>query len=140
MAILITATYANENTLQNLVDDLVNIGLPTEKFFSNTVEMQVKIIAGPDIEAEITEVVQRHNPSETETRELEDKISAKVLTAVYEAPETLKNVTDDLINIGLPAEEIFADKKNKTVKVIAPAAIEREIVEVLNRHNPVQVD
>ena len=51
----------------------------------------------------------------------------------------MKNVADDLINIGLPAEEFFADKKSKQIKVIAGSAIESEIKEVLNRHNPAQV-
>jgi hypothetical protein len=50
----------------------------------------------------------------------------------------MKNVVDDLINnIGLPAEEVFADKKTKQVKVIAASAIEAEIKEVLNRHSPI---
>ncbi len=140
MALIVTATYSSLNTLQNVVDDLINIGLPTEKFLSNTVALQIKIISGASIEAEILEVVQRHNPAKTESHELKEKATAKVITAVYAAPETLKNVADDLINIGLPAEEIFTDTANKLVKVMAPAAIETEIKEVLTRHNPVQVD
>ena len=139
MPVIVTATYASDSTLQNVVDDLVNIGLPTEKILANSVSLQIKVISGPEIEAEILEVVGRHNPSETETHELKEKASAKVLTAAFESADTLKNVIDDLINIGLPAEEVFADKKNREVKVIAPVSIEAEIQEVLQRHNPIRV-
>ncbi|HHB76289.1 MAG TPA: hypothetical protein ENK84_07075 [Desulfobulbus sp.] len=65
---------------------------------------------------------------------------AETLTAAYESADTLQNVVDDLINIGLPAEEIFADKENRTVKVIAPKVIEAEIKEVMKRHDPFRVE
>ncbi len=61
---------------------------------------------------------------------------ALTITATYSSPETLKNVFDDLINIGLPAEEIFTDKEKKEVKVITGMDIEAEILEVLKRHEP----
>ncbi|MFP7756284.1 hypothetical protein ACLG6S_16835 [Thermodesulfobacteriota bacterium B35] len=139
MARIITATFASDATLKNTFDDLVNTGLPTEKIFVNHLELQVKIISGPEIEGEIMEVVNRHNPTGTASRELEEKETARVITATYGSAETLKNVTDDLINIGLPAEEIYADKAKKQVKVIAGSVIEPEIREVLGRHNPVEV-
>jgi len=137
---IITATYASSDTLGNIFDDLVNIGLPTEKIFTNTVELQIKVISGADIESEILQVLNRHNPTGTESHELKEKATAKVITATYASTDILKNVVDDLINnIGLPAEEVFADKNNKQVKIIAPHAIEPEIKEVLNRHNPTRV-
>jgi hypothetical protein len=49
-------------------------------------------------------------------------------------------VVDDLINIGIPAEEILAVKETKSVKVIAPKVIEAEIKEVLQRHDPVRIE
>ncbi len=64
---------------------------------------------------------------------------AKTLSATYSSKEALKNVFDDLINIGLPAEEIFTDKEKKEIKVITGMDIEPEILEVLNRHDPVKV-
>ncbi len=139
MAKIITATYASAETLDNTMDDLVNVGLPAEKIFINRVELQMKIISGPDVEPEILEVVNRHKPTGTETRELKEPETAKVITATFASAEALKNVTDDLINIGLPAEEIFADKENRQVKVIAGSVIEPEIREVLNRHDPVEI-
>ena len=133
---IITASYASGDTLENICDDLVNIGLPSEKIFANTVEVQIKVISGAEIESQILDVLNRHKPIETESHELEEKMTAKVITATYASADTLKNVVDDLINIGLPAEEVFADKNSKQVKVIAAPAIEPEIREVLNRHNP----
>ena len=131
-----TATYGSADILENIFDDLVNIGLPSEKIFINQIELQVKVISGPEIEAEILEVINRHNPTESQSHKLKEQETAKVITATYTSSETLKNVADDLINIGLPAEEFFTDKKNKQVKVIAGSAIESEIKEVLNRHDP----
>jgi hypothetical protein len=40
----------------------------------------------------------------------------------------------------LPAEEIFTDSEKKEVKVVTGMDIEREIREVLDRHDPVQVN
>ncbi len=139
MARIITANFASADTLKNIFDDLVNTGVPTEKIFVNQVEVQVKIISGPEIEAEIMEVINRHNPTGTDSRELKEKETAKVITATYASPETLQNVTDDLINIGLPAEEVFADREKNQVKVLAGSAIEPEIREVLSRHHPVEM-
>jgi len=64
---------------------------------------------------------------------------AKTITATYASEAALKNVFDDLINIGLPAEEIFTDSAKKEVKVITGMDIEPEIREVLKRHEPEQV-
>lgn len=139
MAKIITATFASTETLDNARDDLVNVGLPVEKVFINRVALQVKIISGPEVEPEILEVVNRHNPTGTESRELKEAETAKVITATFASAETLQNVVDDLINVGLPAEEVFADKKNKQVKVLAGSAVEPEIREVLGRHNPLAI-
>ncbi len=136
---IITASYASGDTLENICDDLVNLGLPSEKIFANTAELQIKVISGAEIESQILEVLNRHNPTETESHELEEKMTAKVITATYASADTLKNVVDDLINIGLPSEKIFADKNSNQVKVLAAHSIEPEIIEVLNRHNPTLV-
>ena len=65
---------------------------------------------------------------------------AKTITATYDSADALKNVFDDLINIGLPSEEIFTDNEKKEVKVITGMDIEREIREVLDRHDPLKVN
>ena len=136
---IITASYTSADTLENICDDLVNLGLPSEKIFANTAELQIKVISGAEIESQILEVLSRHNPTETESHELEEKMTAKVITATYASADTLKNVVDDLINIGLPSEKVFADKNSNQVKVLAAPSIEPEIREVLNRHNPTLV-
>ncbi|HEB68792.1 MAG TPA: hypothetical protein ENI88_04130 [Desulfobulbus sp.] len=140
MAKVFTALYAVETTVQNVVDDLVNIGLPTEKILADEEGKTVKIIVGVAVEKEIEEVLKRHKPEEVSMHSLKEKKVAETLTATYEAADTLQNVVDDLINIGLPAEEIFADKERKTVKVIVPKVIEAEIREVLKRHDPIRVE
>ncbi len=140
MVKVITALYAVDTTVKNVVDDLVNIGLPTEKILADEEGKIVKVIAGASIEAEIEEVLKRHKPEEVSIHSLKEKKVAETLTATYEAADTLQNVVDDLINIGLPAEEIFADEENRVVKVIAPRVIEAEIKEVMNRHDPIRVE
>jgi len=140
MTKVITAHYTVDTTIKNVVDDLVNIGLPTEKILADEEEKMVKVIAGASIEAEIEEVLKRHKPDEISIHNLKGKKVAETLTATYEAADTLQNVVDDLVNIGLPAEEIFADEEGKAVKVIAPRVIEAEIREVMERHNPIRVE
>lgn len=140
MAKVITATYSADATVQNVVDDLINIGLPTEKILADEGKKEVKVIAGASIEAEIKETLKRHKPDQVSVHTLEEKNMAETLTAKYLSADTLQNVVDDLINIGLPAEEIFADKEKKTVKVIAPKVTETEIKEVLKRHDPIRVE
>ncbi len=140
MAKVITGIYAVDTTVQNVVDDLVNIGLPTEKILADEEEKMVKVIAGASIEAEIKEVLKRHKPSEISVHNLKEKKSVETLTATYKSVDTLQNVVDDLINIGMPAEEIFADEEGKAVKVIAPRVIEAEIKEVLHRHDPIRIE
>jgi len=140
MTKVITARYTVETTIQNVVDDLINIGLPTEKILADEQEKSVKVIAGASIKAEIEEVFKRHKPEEINTHSLKEKKVAETLTATYESADTLQNVVDDLINTGLPAEKIFADNENKTVKAIVPKVIAAEIREVMNRHHPVRVE
>ncbi len=65
---------------------------------------------------------------------------AKTITATYASEASLKNVFDDLINIGLPEEEIYTDSASKEVKVITGMDIEPEIMEVLKRHEPVKIN
>ncbi len=65
---------------------------------------------------------------------------AKTITATYASEASLKNVFDDLINIGLPEEEIYTDSSSKEVKVITGMDIEPEIMEVLKRHEPVKIN
>lgn len=58
----ITATYDSETTLTNVVDDLINDGLPREKVFSDESMLQIKVMIPEASESGICEILNRHNP------------------------------------------------------------------------------
>lgn len=58
----ITATYGNKTALTNVVDDLVNDGLPREKVFADEDKLEVKVIVPTATESGITELLNRHDP------------------------------------------------------------------------------
>ena len=64
----------------------------------------------------------------------------KIVTAVYASKETLTNVHDDLISTGIPQEKIRIDKEKRQVQVMSPESDASEITEILNRHQPTQLD
>jgi len=140
MAKVITAQYHSDMTIENVVDDLVNTGIPTEKILADDKSKTVKVITGTSTLREIEEIFKRHKPEEIRIHTLREENPVKTLTATYVSKDTLPNVVDDLINIGIPAEEILADKETKSVKVIAPKVIEAEIKEVLQRHDPIRIE
>jgi len=140
MAKVISARYNSDLTIENVVDDLINAGIPTEKILDDYTAKTVKVITGTSTLREIEEIFKRHKPEEIRIHTLKEDNPVKTLTAYYVHKETLTNVVDDLINIGIPAEEILADKETKSVKVIAPKVIEAEIKEVLQRHDPIRID
>lgn len=58
----ITATYDNKTALTNVVDDLVNDGLPREKIFADEDRLEVKVIVPTVTEPGITQLLKRHDP------------------------------------------------------------------------------
>lgn len=58
----ITATYDNKTALTNVVDDLINDGLPAEKIFSDDSTLEVKVMVPHATEDGITQLLQRHKP------------------------------------------------------------------------------
>ena len=59
----ITATYASKTAITNVVDDLINGGLPREKIYSDDDALQVKVMV-PEVEAAgVTEILNRHQPT-----------------------------------------------------------------------------
>jgi hypothetical protein len=60
----ITATYDSETTLTNVVDDLINDGLPQEKVFSDKALLQVKVMVPEASASGINEILKRHSPIE----------------------------------------------------------------------------
>ena len=59
---------------------------------------------------------------------------SKTLTRSFESATQVKNTREDLIATGIPQENIFVDDENLQIKVMFPDQIEREILEILNRH------
>jgi len=63
----------------------------------------------------------------------------KTVTGVFDSADKVRNAVDDLVSSGIDSEKVYADKENNQVKVMIPDTIEREITEILNRHNPTEV-
>ena len=63
----------------------------------------------------------------------------ETINAVFSSVDKAKNAVDDLLSTGIDREKVFLDEDNVQVKVIAPNVVEREIVEILQRHQPTKV-
>jgi hypothetical protein len=64
----------------------------------------------------------------------------KIVTATYASADTLKNVHDDLVATGIPQEKIRVNKDKLHVQVMSPDVTENEILEILRRHGPTQIE
>ncbi len=64
----------------------------------------------------------------------------KIVTAIYASEETLVNVRDDLVSTGIPQDKIRINKEKRQVQVMSPDVTESEIIEIMNRHKPTQID
>ncbi len=62
---------------------------------------------------------------------------SKTITKTFKSHDILSNVREDLIATGIEQEQIFVDKDNNQVKVIIPAEAEPEILEIMDRHQPI---
>lgn len=60
----ITATFENKTALANVVDDLINDGLPSERIYSDEQAMQVKVMVSDSTESEVNAILTRHHPKE----------------------------------------------------------------------------
>ena len=61
---------------------------------------------------------------------------SKTVTAAYGTPDAARNARDELLADGIDREKIFFDASRAELKVMIPDAIEPEITEILNRHQP----
>jgi hypothetical protein len=59
----ITATYANQTTVANVVDELINAGIPREKIYSDDATLQVKVMVPETGDSGAREILNRHNPA-----------------------------------------------------------------------------
>ena len=64
---------------------------------------------------------------------------AEIITAVYESHDTLANVRNDLISVGIPQEKIRVNSDKNQVQVMAPEVSDAEIREILERHQPKEI-
>lgn len=64
---------------------------------------------------------------------------AEIITAVYAAADTLKNVRNDLVAVGIPQEKIRVSEDKRQVQVMGPETAEAEIEEILRRHEPIEL-
>ena len=63
----------------------------------------------------------------------------KTITATFTDKDALKNVVDDLVNKDFPRENLYADEETSQVKVMLPESAEPEVIEILNRHKPIEI-
>ena len=59
------------------------------------------------------------------------------VTVSYDSVDSLKNAVDDLLGVGIPQEQFHVIKGDLQIKVITPKVSEPEILELLERHNPI---
>lgn len=72
MSDIITARYDSPTAVTNAVDDLVGIGIPNEEIRVDKAKHQVQVMIAVVTHAEITEVLQRHEPTEMKTEAAAD--------------------------------------------------------------------
>jgi hypothetical protein len=60
----VVATYASQTAVTNVVDDLINSGIPREKIYSDDNTLQVKVMVPETGVAGIKELLNKHQPTE----------------------------------------------------------------------------
>lgn len=73
------------------------------------------------------------------TEPMENELMTKTITGIYDVADQVRNAREDLIATGIEQEKLFADYENKALKVMVPAEVEAEILEIIERHNPSRV-
>lgn len=68
MAIIITALFHEERTIDNAVQDLVGVGIPRDRIATQPEHKRVSVTIGDQAEPEITEILNRHQPTELHSR------------------------------------------------------------------------
>jgi hypothetical protein len=63
----------------------------------------------------------------------------ELMTALYDSPEKVKKVVDDLRATGIPNEKIRIHDQKPQVQVMLGESIEPEIEEILQRHRPLDL-
>ena len=63
----------------------------------------------------------------------------QAVVATYKNVRAIANVEDELLATGIPIEKIKIDKEHRKIRVMVPDVTKREIIEILNRHDPAEV-
>jgi hypothetical protein len=63
----------------------------------------------------------------------------KTVTGKFGSADAARNAHEDLIDSGFPSEKVYLDREAGEVKVIATADTEREVREILGRHQPADI-
>lgn len=58
-----TGDFDSVGKMKNAMEDLLAAGIDREKLYMDEINMQLKVMVPEDIAREITEILQRHNPS-----------------------------------------------------------------------------
>jgi hypothetical protein len=58
----LTATYESKDAVRNVVDELLGIEIPQEKFYVEMDKIQIKVITQEANQPEIEEILKRHHP------------------------------------------------------------------------------
>ena len=58
----VTMSYGSLDSLKNAVDDLIGVGIPQEQFHVIKDDLELKVVTPEACEAEIRELLGRHNP------------------------------------------------------------------------------
>ncbi|MCW8906653.1 MAG: hypothetical protein OQL28_05345 [Sedimenticola sp.] len=61
------------------------------------------------------------------------------ITGAFSSIDTIRNTMQDLIACGIDREKIYADHEHSEIKVMIPDAIEREVTEIMQRHQPIEM-
>ena len=61
MSETVTVNYASADAMKNAVNDLLGAGIPQEKFFVNSADLQIKVITPVASKPEIEQLLKRHS-------------------------------------------------------------------------------
>lgn len=65
MSITITSNYDSLDQMRNTKEDLIGTGIPRELIFLDEDNLQIKVLSPLETEAEIEEILKRHNAKAT---------------------------------------------------------------------------
>lgn len=69
MTKVVTAVYDSAGKARNAENDLIDTGLPREKVFLDKETNEVKVMTPASGEGEVTEILNRHDPTEVRCTE-----------------------------------------------------------------------